>query len=223
MGLVTPAGRALHRLAIRRAALRSFAVAGLPRQTRQNRTVLRPTKRYSGPPLGSGNLPRSVRRLLEAAGGIVSTAELRSLDVDTGELAIYRVYAALQAVRQGWHCLPATADVVRLAWRFGGPLACVSALAFHDALEGGALEGRALDIERLIEQPLHVCLPANTPRVPNPRLLARRWGIDEPLAPVIHWSTVGFRSGDRRAVSRDVALQQANRCDARAHPAARQS
>ena len=161
-----------------------------------------------GPPRGTGYLPRAVRDFLDQHGGIASTSELRSLDVDPTTLELYRDYGALQAVRQGWHCLPSVPEVVRLAWRFGGPLACVSALEFH----GHRLMGESTAAE-LVAQPLHVCLPSNAARVPNPELLARRWGIAEPLQPVIHWSTSDHRSGDRRAASPAVAVRQADRCD----------
>ena len=170
--------------------------------------MLRPTNTYSGLPRGLGHLPKPVREFADRCGGIVSTGELRALEVYPTMLELYRDYAALQAVRQGWHCLPSVPDVLRLAWRFGGPLACVSALAFHDAQARGTTISGAV-----IAQPLHVCLPRNTARVPSAALLARRWGILEPLQPVIHWSTTTARSGDRRAVSRDEALRQADRCD----------
>jgi hypothetical protein len=122
-------------------------------------------------------------------------------------LELYRHYGSLQAVRQGWHCSPELADIHRLAWRFGGPLACVSALALHDAISQ-----RIPVTASAIPEPLHVVVAANTPRVPSPDLLARRWGIPVSESPVVHWSTAHHTSGDRRAVSRDVALWQADRC-----------
>ncbi len=170
--------------------------------------MVRATNSYSGPPRRLGHLPAHVRRYIELAGGIVSTRELYALDVDPTALEMYRDYAALQAVRQGWHCLPAVPNVVRLAWRFGGPLACVSALTLYHA--------RDLDTsiaDALAGQPLHVCVPSNAARVPSTALLARRWGISEPLEPIIHWSTHDAHSGDRTAVRRAVALRQADRCD----------
>lgn len=170
----------------------------------------RPTNPYCGPPHRTGYLPRAVRAFLEQHGGIASTSELRSLDVDPTALEIYRDYGALQAVRQGWHCLPSVPSVVRLAWRFGGPLACVSALEFYRGRPLGEDAAAAL-----VTQPLHVCLPGNAARIPSPELLARRWGIAEPMPPVIHWSTSDYRSGDRRAVSPAAALRHADRCDLR--------
>ena len=171
--------------------------------------MMRLTRRYAGPPQGTGNLAAPVRQLLARCGGIVSTRELRDIGVQPTTLELYRHYYSLQAVRQGWHCAPAVPAVSRLSWRFGGPLACVSALDLH------ASRGDAEATLRLrIAQPLHVCVPSNRDRVPSPDLIARRWGIELPLPPVIHWSTADFHSGDRQAVSREVALRQADRCAA---------
>lgn len=180
--------------------------------TDQDGGVLRPTNSYSGPPRGTGFLPQPVRRLLHRHGGIVSTSELRSVHVDQTHLELLRDYGSLQAVRQGWHCEPALPDVVRLSWRFGGPLACVSALAYYAYLDSGR-DLRALELDDLSgDGRLHVCVVSNQPRIPSPALLARRWSIAEPREPSIHWSTDAFFSGNRRAVSRRVALWQADRC-----------
>lgn len=137
----------------------------------------------------------------------MSTRELRRLGVDQTMLELYRDFGSLQAVRQGWHCSPRLPDVLRLAWRFGGPLACVSALALHHACQADIAISAAS-----VPQPLHVVVPANTPRIPSAALIARRWQIPVPQEPVIHWSTADFVSGNRQAVSRVVALQQADRC-----------
>lgn len=169
--------------------------------------MIRSTNSYSGPPRGTGYLARPVLQLLARTGGIVSTRELMAIGVDPTTLELYRDRGSLQAVRQGWHCHPSVPEVVRLAWRFGGPLACVSALAFHEAISTGTSLTTAV-----IGAPLHVCLRDNAVSAPAPALLARRWGINEPLEPVIHWSTRAHRSGDRRAVARTVALRQADRC-----------
>ncbi|WP_439565032.1 hypothetical protein [Microcella sp.] len=176
----------------------------------------RPTNTYSGPPRGNGYLSGPVLQLLERTGGIVSTRELRAIGVDPTTLEFYRDRGSLQAVRQGWHCHPSVPEIVRLAWRFGGPLACVSALAFHNAISTDTAISAAV-----IGAHLHVCLRDNAIGAPSPAQLAGRWGISEPLAPVIHWSSRDAASGDRRAVSRAVALRQADRCDRRAEVPAR--
>ena len=170
--------------------------------------VMRSTLRYSGPARGTGHLSKPVRALLVHTGGIVSTRELRAVGVDPTMLELYRDYGSLQAVRQGWHCHPDVPPVNRLAWRFGGPLACVSALDFY------AGNGVSLAAADEAATRIHICLPGNSPSVPSPRLLAQRWGIAVPLEPVVHWSTRDARSGNRLAVSRAVALHQADRCSA---------
>jgi hypothetical protein len=168
--------------------------------------MLRTVKRRSGPPTGTGYLPPRVRRLLDRRGGIVSTRELLFVGIDQSMLELFRDYGSLQAVRQGWHCSPQLPAVIRLAWRFGGPLACTSALEFYEAAEHGIpRDGLS------IAQPIHVCVPSNAPRVPSPDLLARRWGIPVPDAPIIHWSTADFHSGTRAAVSLSSATAQAAR------------
>jgi len=172
--------------------------------------MIRTTATWSGPPRGTGYLPAAALRLLDEHGGIISTSELRAAGVSQTTLEVCRSYRSLQAVRQGWHCEPAVPDVIRLAWRFGGPLACVSALEFYEALDSGEPDRVAE-----IAQPLHICVSAGAARVPTPELLAQRWGVVEPLTPIIHWNTNDRHSGDRRAVSRAVALRQADRCDAR--------
>lgn len=168
----------------------------------------RSTNSYSGPPHGTGYLSKPVLQLLSRTGGIVSTRELAAVGVDPTTLELYRDRGSLQAVRQGWHCHHSVPEIVRLAWRFGGPLACESALAFHDAL----VTGSPITAE-VIGERLHVCRQSNAVETPSPALLAQRWGIDEPLEPVIHWSSRAAASGDRRAVSRAVALRQADRCE----------
>lgn len=173
--------------------------------------MLRPVNTRTGPPTGTGHVPLAVLRLLEQHGGIVSTRELNALGVWQTPLELYRDYGSLQAVRQGWHCAPDLPEVLRLSWRFGGPLACTSALRYHQLIDSGQ-PITAVNIP----QPLHVVVRSNTARVPSPSLLARRWGIDEPREPIIHWSTAEFRSGNRQAVSRTVALKQADCCHPRA-------
>lgn len=170
--------------------------------------MMRSTLTYSGPARGTGHLSKPVRALLARTGGIVSTRELRAVGVDPTMLELYRDYGSLQAVRQGWHCHPDVSPLNRLAWRFGGPLACVSALEFHSG-EGAASGATDATLARL-----HICVVGNTRTVPNPRLVAERWSIPVALEPVVHWSTRDAQSGNRLTVSRTVALRQADRCRA---------
>lgn len=119
--------------------------------------------------------------------GLVRTSELLAIGHDHETIRIYRNSGMLVHVRQGWWALPATPDNLLHAWRAGGRLACVSALAFH---------GLILDLGH----PLHVEFAHSSKG-------ARVAGV------VPHWSR-RTRSGDRRAVSVEVALRQASRCAA---------
>jgi hypothetical protein len=124
-------------------------------------------------------------RLFEQHAGLVRTRELLAAGEEPEWIRIGRNYGKLIAVRQGWWALPGTPDDVLTAWRAGGRLACVSALAHH---------GASLDTG----ETLHIELPKNStgPRRPDV---------------VVHWSS-DQANGDRRAVSVEVAHRQASRC-----------
>lgn len=154
-------------------------------------------------------MPARVRDLLARTGGIVSTRELRNLGLDAIALEINRDHGILQPVRQGWHCTSDLPALHRLAWRLGGPLACVSALQLFEGRTSG-LDDRDI----VIDEPLHIAVPRNAVGAPLPEVLARRWGIVAPQPPVLHWGTADARSGDRRVVDGDVASRQASRCRA---------
>ena len=63
--------------------------------------------------------------------GLVRTRELVGVGIDEEWIRIARNYGKLIHVRQGWWALPGTPEMLLRAWRAGGRLACVSALAFH--------------------------------------------------------------------------------------------
>lgn len=140
----------------------------------------------------------------------MSTRELAAFGMLPTEIAVARSYGTLQALRQGWHCEFVLPDVFRTAWRFGGPLACISALSMHE----GRARGCA-DADIPFDEPLHVAVPRNSVGSPPAELLAERWGIPVSHRPVLHWGTADALSGDRRAVSAETARQQALRCRAR--------
>jgi hypothetical protein len=125
--------------------------------------------------------------VLEKHHGLVRTAELLEIGMDTEILRWVDGYGSLIHVRHGWWARPGTPAVLLRAWRAGGRLACVSALAFH---------GQQLDFG----EPLHIELAASSrgPRLP---------GV------IAHWSA-DLGNGDRRAVSLEVARRQASRCRA---------
>lgn len=117
--------------------------------------------------------------------GLVRTRELVGVGVDEEWIRIARNYGKLIHVRQGWWALPGTPEMLLRAWRAGGRLACVSALAFH----GVSLE---------LGDHLHIEVSAASKG-------ALRSGV------CVHWSS-SQSNGDRRAVSVEVALRQASRC-----------
>ncbi len=123
--------------------------------------------------------------------GLVRTRELLAIGYEDETIRISRNYGALISVRQGWWALPGTPEVLMQAWRAGGRLACVSALAYH----GVALE---------LGDQLHVEVAAASKG-------ALRSGVH------VHWSSSQC-NGDRRAVSVEVALKQARRCSTSGRP-----
>ena len=133
-------------------------------------------------------------QLFERHHGLVRTRELLAIGYEDETIRISRNYGALIHVRQGWWALPGTAPVLLRAWRAGGRLACVSALAFH----GVAIE---------LGDPLHIEVAAASKGALQPGMH-------------VHWST-SQRNGDRRAVSVDVAKRQAGQCRAAAMSASK--
>ena len=117
--------------------------------------------------------------------GLVRTRELLAIGENDELIRIARNYGRIVHVRQGWWTLPGTPLVLMRAWRAGGRLGCVSALAFHGVIPD-------------LGDPLHIEVAAASKGARTP-------GV------VVHWSS-DRRDGDRRAVSVEVAMRQANRC-----------
>src|SRR5690606_28124022 len=86
--------------------------------------------------------------------GIMSTAELLARNHKFVWVRIAERYGNIVRVRKGWYAHPAESHDVIRAWRVGGRLTCVSALAHHGLSEPA--------------DALHVEVPANTPRLRNP-------------------------------------------------------
>jgi hypothetical protein len=124
-------------------------------------------------------------QLFEIHHGLVRTRELLAIWDEPEWIRIGRNYGKLVQARKGWWTLPGTPRDLLAAWRAGGRLACVSALAFH---------GVQLDVGG----PLHIEVSATSKGARDPDV-------------VVHWSR-DQANGDRRAVSVEVAWRQANRC-----------
>lgn len=156
-----------------------------------------------------GRPPRMLlyERIIRAHHGIASSRELVSAGVDETWMRMLRDTGRLLRLRKGWWALPGTAPIHVLAWRIGGPLACVSALVHHGLLT-------ATEVAHASE--LHVGRATNSSRrlsAIGVRAAAVELGVPElGRAPVLHWSSRDFRSGTRLAVSVDTALEQARHC-----------
>ena len=144
------------------------------------------------------------QRTLDRCNGIVATHELIAGGTDTDSIRVHVVRGELVPLRKGWYASPAISAEVMLAWRIGGPLACVSALVHHELLDPHDL---ACEHGRL-----HVSIRTNTSRRPGSLTIAGYPGGAQARSPVLHWSTTAFRSGDRLAVSVGAALEQARHC-----------
>lgn len=135
---------------------------------------------------------------LRRCGGIASRRELLAVGRLHGwtetDLRFAQDYGYLDRIRPGWYAsadLPADA---RAAWRAGGPLACVSALAHYGLLDHD---------HQCHQLTLHICLTRNG-RLP----------VTAPADLVVHWNTADRLSGTRRAVAPLVAARQFRSCAA---------
>jgi hypothetical protein len=162
------------------------------------------------------SIPRlsALDRLLRDRAGIVATHELLAIGVGAVEIEMRTSFARhgrLVRLRKGWYGDPSLPPEVVLAWRFGGPLACVSALVYHGEL---AREAHESPEPHDSAEPLHVCVRSNTSRTTPPYDVQYYFGGPLHPAPVVHWSTSDRNSGTRRAVSPAVAWAQARQCRA---------
>src|SRR5690606_26027933 len=106
--------------------------------------------------------------------GLVRTRELVAIGYEDEFIRMSRNYRKIVQVRQGWWALPETPAELMRAWRAGGRLACLSALAFH---------GETLDLG----DELHIEVSA-----------ASKGALQSGVR--VHWSR-SQTNGDRRAVS----------------------
>lgn len=106
-------------------------------------------------------------------------------------------YRSLQRVRKGWYANPHESPEVVRAWRVGGRLACLSAVAYHRGEAPPAV--------------LHVEVPGNTSRLRSPERRGKPLAADERV--IVHWARAAS-PGNRRAVDLSAASRQADRCAA---------
>lgn len=146
---------------------------------------------------------RPHERALKRFGGVIATHELAAAGVDAMSLRYLVARRELVRLRKGWFSLPGLTSDVALAWRIGGPLACVSALMHH---------GLVTAADGPLGHELHVALRTNTSRMPGRLTVAEYPESAQGQLIVRHWSTPSYFSGDRLAVSVDAALEQARHC-----------
>lgn len=157
--------------------------------------ALRPEIPGPGRPAPPGYEFAGFRRfelVLRQLGGIASRREL--LDATDGDETGFWFalrYGYIDRVRSGWYAAATVPLEARVAWAAGGPLACVSALAYYGMLDESALPADA---------PLHIALPRGGHRFPTVR------------AVIAHWGDRDHGSGTRLAVSPETALRQARWC-----------
>jgi hypothetical protein len=134
--------------------------------------------------------------VIESYHGLANRRELIVNGVDPGWIDVAAWYRRnLIRVRKGWYARTTERLDVLSAWRVGGRLTCVSALAFHAGWEAGPV--------------LHLEVPANAARLRDPHDRRRRLGED--AAVVVHW-TRHPGPGDRRAVTEAHAAAVAALC-----------
>ena len=76
--------------------------------------------------------------VIDRQGGIASRRQLLAWGLDPGWIDLAAWYGrSVIRVRNGWFARPSENREVLRAWRVGGRLTCVSALAFHDQVPAG--------------------------------------------------------------------------------------
>lgn len=139
---------------------------------------------------------KRLARVIHELGGIAKRAELLQNGVDRDELDVAAWYQwHIVRVRRGWYASPGEDPAVMRAWRVGGRLTCVSALAHHQRAQHGPV--------------LHVEIPAGSSRLRDPDDMRRALGPEARV--VLHWAREPG-PGDRRAVTAAHAAAIASVC-----------
>jgi hypothetical protein len=136
---------------------------------------------------------------IDGLGGIVSRRQLLAWGVYPGTIDVAAWYGrSVIRVRKGWYARAGESpDVVR-AWRVGGRLTCVSALAFHENADSGPV--------------LHIEVDAHSTQLRDPDNARKRLGPD--AAVVLHWTRYPG-PGDPRSVTEQHAEAVAAVCGTR--------
>ena len=144
--------------------------------------------------------------VIDRQGGFVSRRQLLAWGVCPDSIDVAAWYGrSVIRVRKGWYARPSENREVLRAWRVGGRLTCVSALAFHAGAAAGPV--------------LHVEVPASATQLRDPDSYRRR--LDADAAVVIHWARRPG-PGNRRAVDAGYAENVAAACGVRSGAVSRQ-
>jgi hypothetical protein len=141
---------------------------------------------------------KTVQSVIRAHGGIASMAELRAANYPPDYVLLMAEHRHIIRVRKGWYANTDVDDSAIRSWRVGGPLACVSALAYHGAGD--------IDPERL-----HVLVRATASRLRTAENHRKRLAEHPSEYVVVHWSRQKL-TGDRIAVTLEEAFEQAQVC-----------
>ena len=134
--------------------------------------------------------------IIDRSGGLASRRQLLAWGVDPGSIDVAAWYGwHIIRVRKGWYARAGEPSEVIRAWRVGGRLTCVSALAHHAGSDDGPV--------------LHVEVPKHSCQLRDPDNAKYRLGPDAPV--VVHW-TRHPGPGNCRAVTEQHALAVAARC-----------
>ncbi len=136
---------------------------------------------------------------IDRLGGIVSRRQLLAWGVDPGTIDLAAWYGrSVIRVRKGWYARADEATEVIRAWRVGGRLTCVSALAYHAGDPGGRV--------------LHVEVVNGSCQLRDPDNARKRLGPDTRV--IVHW-TRHPGPGTERAVTEAHAETVAALCGTR--------
>ncbi len=139
---------------------------------------------------------RHIIQAIDECGGFASRWQLRSWGVSSDAIDVAAWYGrGIIRVRKGWYARADEDEEVIRAWRVGGRLTCVSAIAFHEGAPKPPV--------------LHVEVPANSPRLRDPD--KRRRPLGPEAAVVVHWTRYPG-PGNVRAVSVEHAELSASAC-----------
>jgi hypothetical protein len=127
---------------------------------------------------------RHTVQAIEECGGFASRWQLRAWGVSSDAIDVAAWYGRrVIRVRKGWYARADEDEQVIRAWRVGGRLTRVSAIAFHDGAPKPPV--------------LHVEVPANSPRLRDPDKRHRSLGPEAAVPGSAHGAPAAMRAARR--------------------------